>query len=76
MPGWSFIDYDVGKLNCPLCATKITPQFRKTAITPQYPIKWMVDNYMRHFTEKHPDLKGNFKLTSEFKCTNTIPKEF
>lgn len=58
MPGWSLIDFDEGKLNCPLCPTPITLQIRKTG-----PFKWMVDNYKRHLKDHHEiadsNLKGN-----------------
>lgn len=42
------IDFELGKLNYPLCSTQIVPQYRKNSY-----FDWIVENYDRHLKNKH-----------------------
>lgn len=45
--GFTLIDFEQGKLNCPICSSQSVLQFRKNTN-----FNWMLDNYKRHL-DKH-----------------------
>lgn len=49
--GWQLINYNNGTLNCPLCPTVITPQFR-----PERKESWDLYNLKRHLSLYHPNV--------------------